>query len=140
MTRRPRNQRGVGLLDAMIAMAILAFGLLALTRFQGRMVAQSTDVQNRSAALQFADQLMSMALVDPANATCYTLPAAGTCGNTASRAGTDAWKAEVEDNHVLPGTVTATSTLAGTRLTVVIGWTSKESGDARQLTAATDVQ
>jgi type IV pilus assembly protein PilV len=145
MMKTPRvAQRGVGLLDALIAMAILAFGLLALTRFQGRMTMQTTDVQNRAVALQFADQLMSMALVDPKNVSCYTLPAAGVCANATSRAGADAWKTDLVDNHALPGTVTATSELAGTRLKVVIGWTAKdgtdETGSQRQLTAETDVQ
>lgn len=138
---RRLSQRGVGLLDAMIAMAILAFGLLALTRFQGRMMMQTTDVQTRSVALQRADELMSMALVDPANAACYTLPAAGTCANSVARAGTDNWKTAVV--AALPGTVTATSTLAGTRLTVAIGWTAKDGSDVseqRELTTATDVQ
>ena len=69
-------QRGVGLLDAMIAMAILAFGLLALTRFQGNMMAQTKETQSRSVARQLADELMSLALVDAANAACYTLPRA----------------------------------------------------------------
>ena len=38
-----RRQRGVTLIDAMIAMAILAFGLIGMTRMQGRMVTAATD-------------------------------------------------------------------------------------------------
>lgn len=135
---RRRQARGVGLIDALIAMAILSFGLLALTRFQGRMVAQTTEVQSRAAALQLADELMSTALVDPDNLACYTVPAAGACASAVARASTDAWAARTLG--ALPGTTTATSTQVGTRLTVVIGWTGKESQDPRQLTAVTDVQ
>ena len=78
--------RGIGLIDALIALAILSFGMLALTRFQGRMVSQTTEAQSRSTAMRLADELMSTALVDPANLACYTMPATGVCGS-AVRAG-----------------------------------------------------
>lgn len=135
---RRQASRGVGLIDALIALALLAFGLLAMTRFQGRMVAQTTEVQSRSLAIGLADELMSTALVDPANLACYTLPATGVCGNAVARANTDAWALRVEDR--LPGTASATSTVVGTRLTVVLNWTGKESNEQRQLTLETDVQ
>jgi len=145
MTRRA--QRGIGLLDALIALAILAFGLLALTRFQGRMTSQSTDAQARQTANRLADELVSMALVDPGNIGCYTLPAAGACGNAAVRTNTNGWLTRVTSS--LPGSATATVTAApppdpaegGTRLTIQISWTSKdESADARQLVTITNVQ
>jgi len=133
-----RASRGVGLIDALVALALLAFGLLAMTRFQGRMVAQTTEVQSRSAAIGLADELMSTALVDPANLACYTVPAAGACGNAVARANTDAWVDRVTAR--LPGTASATVTVAGTRMTVLLTWTGKESGDPRQLSLQTDVQ
>ena len=137
------KQRGVGLLDAMIAMAILAFGLLALTRFQGHMMAQTKETQSRSVARQFADELMSLALVDPANVNCYTLPAAGACGNPTARAMTTAWATRVANGR-LPGVVTATAALAGTQLTVTLNWTGRDTTEAvdvpRTLMAVTDVQ
>jgi Tfp pilus assembly protein PilV len=135
---RRHHARGVGLIDALIALAILAFGLLAMTRFQGRMVAQTTEVQSRSIATGLADELMSTALVDPANLDCYTVPATGNCGNAMARSNTDAWAVRVENR--LPGTASATATVAGTRLTVVLNWTGKESQEPRQLTVETDVQ
>ena len=139
MSAARRRTRGVGLIDALIALAILAFGLLALTRFQGRMVAQTTEVQSRATALGFADELISTALVDPANWPCYTAPAAGVCNNATARANTDAWVARVE--AALPGDdAAATSTFVGTRMTVVVNWTGKESNEPRQLLVVTDVQ
>lgn len=135
---RRHHARGVGLIDALVALAILAFGLLAMTRFQGRMVAQTTEVQSRSIAIGLADELMSTALVDPANLACYTVPATGTCGNAVARTNTDAWAVRATDR--LPGSSSATATVAGTRLTVVLGWTGKESNEPRQLTVETDVQ
>lgn len=138
MNRGRRQVRGVGLIDALIALAILAFGLLAMTRFQGRMVAQTTEVQSRAAAIGLADELMSTALVDPANLACYTVPASDTCGNAVARANTDAWASRVTTR--LPGAASVTATVAGTRLVVVLNWTGKDSEEPRQLTLQTDVQ
>jgi type IV pilus assembly protein PilV len=132
------TQRGFGLIDALIALAILSFGLVALTRFQGRMVSQMIDAQSRSTANRFADELVSTALVDPDNLGCYTVPAAGACANATARNNTIAWAQQV--SNALPGPVVATATAAGTRFTVVIGWAGKEDLEPRQLTASTDVQ
>lgn len=133
-----RRSRGVGLLDAMIAMAILAFGLLAMTRFQSRTIAQTTEVQARSVAVRMADELLATAIVDTGNAACYTLPAAGVCGSVVARSRTTDWSTRV--SAALPGTVTKTSTLDNGRLTIVLTWTGKESQEQRSLTAVTDVR
>jgi type IV pilus assembly protein PilV len=139
MTRA--GQRGLGMIDALIALAILAFGLLALTRFQGRMTSQSTDAQARQTANRLAGELVSRALVDPGNLACYTVPAAGTCGNAAARTMTNEWQTRV--TGALPGSPAVTATLSGTpatRLTIQITWTSKDQdADARQLVTVTDV-
>lgn len=132
-----RRARGFSLVDALIALALLSFGLAALTRFQGRLVQGMTDAQSRSTANRLADELVAMALVDPGNLNCYTLPAAGACGNAAARAATTAWSTRT--TAALPGAATPTATVAGTRFTVVVGWTSKADSEARQLTATTDV-
>lgn len=135
---RRRRGRGFSLIDALIALALLSFGLAALTRFQGRLVQGMTDAQSRSTANRMADELIAMALVDPANLNCYTLPAVGACGNASARAATTAWSARA--TAALPGAATPTATVAGTRFTVVMGWTSKADSEGRQLTATTDVE
>ncbi|MCW5634251.1 MAG: pilus assembly protein PilV [Rubrivivax sp.] len=133
-------RRGSGLLDGLIALAILAFGMLAMTRFQGRMMAQTTEAQSRQVATQFTSELLATVLVDTPNAACYTLPQAGTCGNAAAQARAADWQTRVA--AALPGTVASTATLdAGTgRMTVVVSWTGKDSGDARRLETVTDVR
>ena len=143
MRRPPQHlplSRGAGLLDGLIALAILAFGLLAMTRFQGRMVAQTTESQSRQVATQLAGELLSTVLVDSANAACYTLPQTGTCGNSGALTRTAAWSTAV--SAALPGPVTTTSTLnnTGERLTVNISWLGKDSGDTRSLEIVTDVR
>jgi Tfp pilus assembly protein PilV len=137
---RWRAARGVGLLDALIAMAILAFGMLGMTRLQARMVAQGSETQARMAAARLADELLNSALVDPANAACYTLPQVGACGKAAVSAMAAAWK--VRSEAELPGAPTAGAVLdvATGRLTVTLTWTGKESQELRTLTAITDVR
>jgi type IV pilus assembly protein PilV len=138
--RRPAAQRGVSLIDALIAIAILSFGLIGVTRMQGRMVTSATDAQLRTTAVQLADELLNTVLVDNANAACYTLPQTGTCNSTAATARTTDWSARV--GAALPGTVTRTVTLdaATGRMTVGIGWVARDSADPRLLNVVTDVR
>jgi Tfp pilus assembly protein PilV len=137
--RTRARSRGFGLIDAMIALAILAFGLVGMTRLQARSLAQATESQSRMTAAQLGDELISSALVDTANRNCYTLPAAGTCASTTAKAIADDWNTRLGAS--LPDG-TATSTLdAGTgRLRVVISWTGKAAGETRTLEATTDVR
>jgi Tfp pilus assembly protein PilV len=131
--------RGVGLLDALIGLGLLGFGMLALAGFQTRMVAQTTEAQTRAVAMQFANDLLSTAQVDPDNLNCYTLPDnLGGCSSTAARANTNGWGERV--SAALPGAVSAQSTRTGTEMTVLIQWTGKASNEPRILRVVTDVQ
>jgi len=144
MTGSPRTgahaARGVGLFDALIALVVLSLGMLTMTRFQGRMVAQATETQSRQVAAQFAAEHLSTVLVDVNNAPCYTLPQAGACNSAAARAGTADWATRTA--AALPAPVTTASTLeaASGQLTVAITWLGKASGDTRTLQAVTDVR
>ncbi len=133
-----RGVRGLGLIDALIALAILAFGMLGMARMQNSLVQQSSESQARMTAVQFGDELLNTALVDIANAPCYTLPAEGTCGSAAAQARLEDWAERVQAS--LPGEVEATSVLDDDRLTVTITWTSRESGETRTLEVTTDVR
>lgn len=135
-----RRSRGVSLMDALIAIAILSFGIIGMTRMQGRLVGSATDAQLRTTAMQFADELLNTMLVDNANAACYTWPAAGACGSAAAAARTTDWAARVA--ATMPGSVSRSVTLdaATGRMTVNIGWTSRDSADPRQLSVVSDVR
>lgn len=124
-TPQRRLQRGVGLFDGLVALAILGFGLFTLTGFQSRLVAQGTEAQHRMTASQLADELLNTALVDSAaNTPCYVLPAGGGCGAggvTAQAYATD-WK-----NRVLAALPNATNPTviqngATGQLTVTLRW------------------
>ncbi len=135
------RQRGFGMMDALVALGILSFGLLAMTRFQARMIAQATESQNRLVAAQYADELLSTALVDRVNAACYTLPQQGACATPAAKARAAAWAASA--TAALPsGVASAAIVAAGTqqRLVVNLLWTARDPNDPqRKLEATTDV-
>lgn len=144
--RSRRGHRGVGLFDALVALAILAFGLLAMTRFQGRMVAQTTETQSRQLATQLAAQHLSTVLVDTGNAACYTVPATGTCSNSAAAARSADWAASAAAALPAPASAVAVLDSATNRMTVTLSWKSRDAMDrnaadlARTLTAITDVR
>jgi type IV pilus assembly protein PilV len=136
---RRHGARGFGLIDAMVAMVILAVGMLALVRMQTRLVAQSTDVNMRLTATRLADELLSTALVDRDNANCYTVPTVGTCASTIAEAQTASWKERVKVE--LPdGAASAVLNVGQTNpLTVTLTWTGKGTNDTRTLKVTTDV-
>ena len=133
-------QRGIGLLDGLVAVAILSFGLLGLARFQSGMIAQSTEAQSRMAASQLADELLNTVLVDTANAGCYTLPQAGDCTNASALARATDW--QLRALAALPGNDEATSALdlATQRFTVTLRWSGKASTDRHILQMTTDAR
>jgi Tfp pilus assembly protein PilV len=133
-----RRSQGVGMIDALIALAVLAFGVLALSRHQGRLVVQATDALARNTANQFSNELMAHALVDPGNLPCYTVPVSAGCGSTTASTHADDWGQRLLT--ALPGAEPASVTAVGTQLTIVITWRSKDSNEMRQFTAITDVQ
>ena len=139
--RGARNgMRGVGLIDALIAIAILSFGLIGMTRMQGRMVSASTDAQLRTVAMQKADELLNTVLVDNANAGCYTRPSPGACGSSLAVARATAWAADLGAAMWVPSTHTVTLDAATGRMAVEIGWTAREGADVRLLRVVTDVR
>jgi type IV pilus assembly protein PilV len=139
--RRFHTQRGFGLFDALISLAILSFGMLAMTRFQTRMVAQTTEAQSRQIATQLAAEHMGTVLVDVDNAACYTVPFSGTCSNTGAKTRTAAWAARVA-SAPLPGYVSTAVELNSTTglMTLAISWTGKDSSETRTLRTVTDVR
>lgn len=135
-----KAQRGVGLFDSLVALAILAFGMLALARMQTRLVAQGTDAQLRLTASRLADELLNTALVDRVNAQCYVVPVTGSCGSTNARTQVEAWAARAAAE--LPDGVAVASlepSAAANPLTVTLTWSAKGSTDQRTLKVSTDV-
>ena len=133
------SARGVGMIDALIALAILAFGLIGMTRMQTGLIRQGTESQDRIAAVQLADELLGTVLVDVDNVDCYRLPAAGSCTSVEAKARAEDW--QLRALSTLPGdSPVATAVLVGDRLTVTLNWAGKTAGDDRSLEVTTDVR
>ena len=136
MTRRKLTllKRGFGLFDGVVSLALLAFGMLALTRFETQLGSVANESAQRIQAAALADELLSAMLTDNANVACYTLPAVTSpaCANPIARAATDAWKARVMAR--LPHATAPTATIdvpAAGRFTVSLSWYHKDSSDTR---------
>ncbi len=133
------RQRGMGMIDGLIALVILSFGLLGITRMQAKTLALGSESQARATAAQFGSEILGAALIDNTNYACYTVPAAGGCGSATASTYTDGWKTRVV--AALPSaTPTVTYDAATSRLKVKITWTGKSESDTRTLEATTDVR
>jgi type IV pilus assembly protein PilV len=139
------RQRGAGLLEPLVAIVILSFGILGLARFQVKMVSQATDAQARLAATALSEDLLTQLRVDLSNAACYTLPQAGTCSSAFAKTAAADWKARVQS--VLPGYQDAKATITNTNtFTVTLSWASKSfkkadgTAELRSLEVSTDVR
>lgn len=146
------RERGIGLIDALVALSMLAFGMLGMTRMQTRLITQGSDVQTRLTASRAAEELLGMVLADSANATCYTLPATGTCASTSASTSAATWKTATLASlptysaSTAPTAVVTLDSASGL-FKVVVSWNSKTStlgtqsiDDTHNITVTTDVR
>jgi type IV pilus assembly protein PilV len=104
-TTLPTNQKGVVLLEALIAILLFSFGILALTGLQAAMIKNTDDAKYRAEASFIAQQKISEIWLNGNNA------------NLASYVVTDNPTAQLPDGKT---TVTVT---ANRELTVTVKWT-----------------
>ena len=110
----PARQRGVMLLEAMIAILIFSTGLLAVAGLQAAAAANVADTQFRSEASLLADSILGQMYAD--STANGTLVAKYSSSSIPAGAEYLAWVARVQDAVTgLPG-----STLAGNEPTIVI--------------------
>lgn len=140
-------QRGLTLLEALIALVILAFGVLGIVGLQARLLAASTDAQNRVLAVGLADRLLSHAVVDPAHAACYAVSVAAPCPSATAASAAAQWRldvAELPEGAASAALVTvpmagSSYTGANQQLRVLVHWKGK-TGEPHLVEATTDVR
>lgn len=66
-----KGQRGIALLEALIALLIFSFGILAMAGLQGFMIKGTTEAKNRSDASFIAQRRVAMMWSDPNNLAAY---------------------------------------------------------------------
>lgn len=141
MTRRApaaRALRGVGLVEALVALLMLMVGVLGVAAMQTALVGQVTTSQQRLAAQALADEILSLALVDERNASCYTWPAAGACTSGAALAALGAWRERASTTLALAQDPVLALDADG-QLAVRLSWHGKDASHVHQLETRTHV-
>lgn len=73
-TQTPHSQKGSFLLEAMIAVLIFSFGVIALMGLQAASIKNTSDARYRATASLLANQIIGQMWVDRGNLASYTTP------------------------------------------------------------------
>lgn len=116
-----RRQRGMALIEAIVAAVLLAVGLLGAIGLQARSTSALADAGMRAEATIAADKLLGMMAVDLPNAGDYAL-AAGAQPSARLQPWYDDTRARIPNAQVVIAVVPATGR---TRVAITISWTRK---------------
>ncbi len=120
MSARMHQQRGIAMIESLIAILILGIALVGTLGLQARSVAALSDAGLRAEATIAANQLLGIMNTDIANAASYAVAKAATPGERLAP-----WYAEVRAR--IPGAtievgVSPTEGTTRTEVDIVIGW------------------
>jgi len=125
-----RLDPGIALLEALVAIALLAIGLLGAIGLQARSYSALADTGMRAEATIAADKLLGVMAADQANLNAYALAQGGTVG-----ARLKPWYDETRTLIPGAGVSIAVAPVSGTnrtQVTVTISWTRKANTAANQ--------
>jgi type IV pilus assembly protein PilV len=121
------SQRGIALLEAMIATVILAIGLLGTIGLQARAYSAMNDASARAEATLASEKLFGLMNTDVNNLSAYALATGGTAGAKLSPWLNETKKA-IHDAVVTVSVKPASNGTTSTEVTVVITW-QRKAGD-----------
>ena len=130
-----RQQRGIALLEAMIATVILAIGLLGTIGLQARAYSAMNEASMRAEATIASEKLFGLMSTDMANLASYAM-VAGSTPNAVLAKWVDEVKGTATTKGTIPGAVISVAVAANsggtgsTAATVKISWTRKTGGPA----------
>lgn len=145
-----RAQSGFALLEALIAILIFSFGILAIMGLQAVAISDVRDAKYRSDATFLADQIIGQMWTDWANLDDYALNTGGSnCSFSggSSASGTTAsnisgWESQV--SALLPQSATAQHQIsvntATNTVTVTICWKAAQDADYRRHSVTAQIQ
>ena len=127
----PRHQKGLLLIEALVALLIFSLGILAIIGLQAQSIRHSADAKFRADAGFLASQIIGFVWTDRTNIAQYShRPNGAVCapgGAASGNANVQAWLANV--NALLPGADGARQSIAintATRqVTIRICWESR---------------
>jgi type IV pilus assembly protein PilV len=120
-----RRQQGVAMLEAMIAIVILAIGLLGSVGLQARSYSALSDASARAEATIAAEKLLGIMSNDAANVSSYVLAEGGTAGTAVAP-----WL--LETKAAIPSAIVSVQVTQQTRRVMVqisIRWTRKTGAE-----------
>ena len=113
-----KRQRGATMLEILVAVLVLAIGILALVGLQAKAITSTSDAKYRVEAATYADELIGMMWADRTNRASYA-----TFSDPSGVA--QAWRTRVMNG--LPGAgvpvITMTGTATDALVSVTLTWT-----------------
>lgn len=120
-----RRQGGIALIESLVAVLLLAIGLIGAVGLQARASAALADAGMRAEATMAANDLIATIGVDMANVGAYNVTATGTPSASLLPWYT-ATKARIS-NGVIAVTIGANASPVPTRVDITISWTRKKN-------------
>lgn len=121
--------QGFALIEALVAVALLAIGLIGMLGLQARSYAALEDSAMRTEATLAAESLLGIMSTDQANLAAYAV-AEGAAPGAQLRPWFDATRARIPAAVIGVGVTPVAG--SGTRVDLSIGWTRKAGGPANR--------
>ncbi len=127
--RRPApaaRQQGVALLEALIAVLILAIGLLGAIGMQARAYSALSDAGLRAEATIASEKLLALMSIDQANLALYSYAGTGTANPKVA-----GWLSDTQaaiPNATVKVVVTPVAATTRSQVDVAIGWQRTQNG------------
>jgi type IV pilus assembly protein PilV len=125
-TAAGRRQQGVALLEALIAVVILAIGLLGAIGMQARAYSALSDAGLRAEATIASERLLAMMSIDQANLSQYAYAGGGTADPKVA-----GWISDTRaaiPNATVRVVVTPVAATSRSQVDVRIGWQRQQAG------------
>lgn len=134
----PHRQRGMSMLEVLVAFIILAVGLLGLAGLQANALKNNQSSLQRSQAIMLSYSILDAIRADRANAAAYTLAGTGTApsGSSLISANQAAWISNLKT--ALGGTAEGGIACNASTCTITITWDDSRGGGTTAETLVTE--
>jgi type IV pilus assembly protein PilV len=122
--RPAARQRGMSLIEVLVSILLISFGIVGLLGILATTVANSTDAENRNRAAMIANQLTSQMILNTTVTGCAsTTPADVVCSNLVTNVANPTAGGQTNPNYLPSGAVSFAATTANSTL-ITVTWTT----------------